>query len=114
MAAAPCAAFLVAVSMLERRASTHRHTGQRGSRPDTPVLRAVLDQDEGLAVPSEAGRPSRTDPDAPLLASARRAAAEHQAAHGQPITRDALRARFGISNQLASGLLRHIRAPERP
>jgi hypothetical protein len=44
---------------------------------------------------------------------ARRAAAGHQAAHGQPITRDALRARLGISNQLASGLLRQVRAPER-
>jgi hypothetical protein len=30
--------------------------------------------------------------------------------HGQPITRDALRARLSISNQAASALLRQIRA----
>ncbi len=47
-----------------------------------------------------------------LLASARRAAAEHHAAHGQPITRDALRARRGVSNRAASGLLREIRTSE--
>jgi hypothetical protein len=62
MAATPCAAFLVAVSMLERRASTDR---------------------------SGAGQE-----------------------HGEPITRDALRARLGVSNQLASELLRQIRAPQ--
>jgi hypothetical protein len=94
--------------MLERRASTHRDRGLAGF----PVLRAVPAQDEGEAGSSGAGRPSRTDPDPALLEAARRAAAEHQATHGQPITRDALRARLGISNQLASGLLRQIRGPE--
>jgi hypothetical protein len=49
-------------------------------------------------------------PAGPLLDYAIKIAAEHQAASGQPITRDALRARLGISNQLASELLRHIRA----
>ena len=106
--AAPCGAFLVAVSMLERRASTHRDRGLAGF----PVLRAVPAQDEGEAGSSGAGRPSRTGPEPALLEAARRAAAEHQAAHGQPITRDALRARLGISNQLASGLLRQIRGQE--
>jgi len=43
------------------------------------------------------------------LEFARRVAAEHQATHGRPITRDALRARLGVSNQLASDLLRQIR-----
>jgi hypothetical protein len=42
----------------------------------------------------------------------RRAAAEHQEQHGQPITRDALRARLGVSNQAASELLRQLRASE--
>ncbi len=33
-------------------------------------------------------------------------------AHGQPITRDALRARLGVSNQAASELLRQLRSGE--
>jgi hypothetical protein len=41
MAATPCAAFLVAVSMLERRASTHR---QQPPGPAGPVLGAVPGQ----------------------------------------------------------------------
>jgi hypothetical protein len=39
-------------------------------------------------------------------------AAAHQDQHGQPITRDALRARLGVSNQAASELLRQLRAGE--
>jgi hypothetical protein len=39
-------------------------------------------------------------------------AAEHQQ-HGQPITRDALRAQLDVSNHAASGLLRQLRASER-
>jgi hypothetical protein len=50
--------------------------------------------------------------DEALLAAARRAAAEHQDAHGQPITRDALRVRLGVSNQAASELLRQLRVGE--
>ena len=50
--------------------------------------------------------------DEALLAAARRAAAEHQERHGQPITRDQLRARLGVSNQAASELLRQLRAGE--
>ena len=42
----------------------------------------------------------------------RRAAAEHQDQHGQPITRDALRARLGVSNQAASELLRQLRSDQ--
>jgi hypothetical protein len=40
MAATPCAAFLVAVSMLERRASTQRQQAQEPGSA-RPVLRAV-------------------------------------------------------------------------
>ena len=109
MAATPCAAFLIAVSMLERRAAASRHHGAPAPSPD---LRAVPDQDQAPALPSPPGRPSRTDTDTALLESARRAAAEHQASEGQVITRDALRARLGVSNQLASDLLHQIRTPE--
>ena len=70
-------------------------------------------QDNGgqtaLPVPAPAGRRGGSSQAGPLLEFARRVAAEHQATHGRPITRDALRARLGVSNQLASGLLRQIR-----
>ena len=111
MAATPCAAFLVAVSMLERRASTGHPRGQPSAAPGPagPVLVAVPSQDDSPHGLSGPGRPSRTQTDPALLEAARHAAAEHQRQHGQPITRDALRARLGVSNQLASDLLRHIR-----
>jgi hypothetical protein len=93
VAAVPPAAFLVAVSMIERRAAR---------RP-----RAIAGEDGAVGEPSWRGRPSPV-PDAgdeardggveALLMAARRAAAEHQDQHGQPITRDALRARLGVSN----------------
>jgi hypothetical protein len=107
VAAVPPAAFLVAVSMIERRAA-------RRPRP-------VAGEDGGAGEPSWRGRPSpvrdagdeaRDGGDEALLAAARRAAAEHQDRHGQPITRDALRARLGVSNQAASELLRQLRAGE--
>jgi hypothetical protein len=45
-----------------------------------------------------------------LLAQARAAAAEHQHAHGRPISRDALRQALRVSNQTAGALLRELRA----
>ncbi|WP_285497023.1 DUF2637 domain-containing protein [Actinomadura sp. NBRC 104425] len=62
-----------------------------------------------LPVPSNGRRGRSSFPAGPLLEFARQVAAEHQATHGRPITRDALRARLGVSNQLASDLLRQIR-----
>jgi hypothetical protein len=111
-AATPCAAFLVAVSMLERRAT-------RTASPAAPV-RVVPDEDErwrtGTAVPDEQEPPvmlpvpsSSVRPAPALVDFARRVAAEHEDTHGRPITRDTLRARLGVSNQLASDLLHHIR-----
>jgi hypothetical protein len=107
VAAVPPAAFLVAVSMIERRAAR---------RP-----RAIAGEDGAVGEPSWRGRPSpvheagdeaQDGGDEAVLAAARRAAAEHQGRHGQPITRDALRARLGVSNQAASELLRQLRAGE--
>jgi hypothetical protein len=107
VAAVPPAAFLVAVSMIERRAAR---------RP-----RLIAGQDGAAVEPSAPGRPSalpgagdeaRDGGDEALLAAARRAAAEHEDRHGQPITRDALRARLGVSNQAASELLRQLRTGE--
>jgi len=109
VAAVPPAAFLVAVSMIERRAAR---------RP-----RLTAGQDGAVSEPSAPGRPSplrdagdeaQDGEDEALLAAARRAATEHQDQHGQPITRDALRARLGVSNQAASELLRQLRAGEGP
>jgi hypothetical protein len=79
VAAVPPAAFLVAVSMIERRAA-------RRPRP-------LAAGDGGIAEPSAPGRPSplsdagdeaQNDGDEALLIAARRAAAEHQDRHGQP------------------------------
>ena len=108
VAAVPPVAFLVAVSMIERRAAR---------RP-----RLIAGGDGSAGDPSAPGRPSPLPAagdeaqdggdEALLLAAARRAAAEHQDQHGQPITRDALRARLGVSNQAASELLRQLRAGE--
>ena len=107
VAAVPPAAFLVAVSMIERRAAR---------RP-----RLIVGADGSVGEPSAPGRPSpvpdagdeaQDGEDEALLTAARRAAAEHQDQHGQPITRDQLRARLGVSNQAASELLRQLRTGE--
>jgi biotin operon repressor len=60
----------------------------------------------------DAGDETQDGGDEALLTAARRAAAGHQDQHGQPITRDALRARLGVSNQAASELLRQLRADQ--
>ncbi|GAA4484445.1 DUF2637 domain-containing protein [Actinoallomurus oryzae] len=120
-AATPAGAFLVAVSMLERRS-----TGRRPA-PSPVVLTSPIppsfgkpqdeQQDEpepemprpGELVPVPDQPSSSAAPADSLVAYARRVADEHQTRHGRPITRDALRARLGVSNQLASDLLRQIR-----
>ena len=116
-AATPAGAFLVAVSMLERRSSSHRPVPDVSSpippsfgRP-SPTLVPVLDGQDDTAE-QDTAKDTTTSADGPpteLLAFARRVADEHQDRHGRPITRDALRARLGVSNQLASDLLRQIR-----
>jgi hypothetical protein len=174
VAGTPAAAFLVAVSMLERRTGTRpaRTAGdvmgvppsfgvpaRPASSPPVPAVSPVpeLDHDpvpELLAAPrptehaqdehaqDERALDERADlggltgqtqipvpvpaqgpadetsngsgssaplTAGPLLDFARRVADEHHSRHGRPITRDALRARLGVSNQLASDLLRQIR-----
>jgi hypothetical protein len=125
-AATPAGAFLVAVSMLERRASTARPKAApapdamtvppsfgavRAPSPSPALVRGGQgnqdDQDE-----TSVGSPpssSSAGPAPALLDFARRVATEHHQRHGRPITRDALRARLGVSNALASELLRHVR-----
>ncbi|URM98396.1 DUF2637 domain-containing protein [Actinomadura madurae] len=176
-AGTPAGAFLVAVSMLERRKAGNRPAARHLPVPDSfgrpepsasssgalsvpspadtasspwvvwehptaaaaaaPVPRDQHDQDEqdrgadeqdgqtSIPVPTE--RPASTAPASsasssaassssapagPLVDFARRVASEHETEHGRPITRDALRARLGVSNQLASDLLRQIRTEQ--
>ncbi|MEU7991116.1 DUF2637 domain-containing protein [Streptosporangium canum] len=99
-AATPDGAFLVAVSMLERRASAPRPepSPSLSSVPEVaaePVPALVLAEQDG--------------PSSELLDYARRVAEEYQTAQGKPISRDTLRARLGVSHQLASDLLRTLR-----
>ncbi|MEV4751659.1 DUF2637 domain-containing protein [Streptosporangium sp. NPDC049248] len=121
-AATPAGAFLIAVSMLERRASEPRPepsptpvlvpdaAGQTVPELATPVPLP------GLVVPGQNEPQNGTEnarndlgPTNELLDYARRVADEHHARHGRPITRDALRTRLGVSSQLASDLLRTLR-----
>ncbi|GAA4365576.1 DUF2637 domain-containing protein [Actinomadura verrucosospora] len=161
-AGTPAGAFLVAVSMLERRKAGTRaaaHTPpvpESFGRPDpAPVVSSasssgsssasspwVVWEDERPTVPAAQDEPRNGDrdeqdgqtsipapapvpaseesavpssapaPAAPLVEFARRVASEHEARHGRPITRDALRARLGVSNQLASDLLRQLRTEQ--
>ncbi|MCP9952914.1 DUF2637 domain-containing protein [Actinomadura madurae] len=165
-AGTPAGAFLVAVSMLERRKAGTRTAARPSPVPDSfgrpepsasssgalsvpspadpasspwvvwehPTAAAAAahapgdqgedEQDGQTSIPVPTERPASTAPASsasssaassssapagPLDDFARRVAAEHEAEHGRPITRDALRARLGVSNQLASDLLRQIR-----
>ncbi|MGW3772836.1 DUF2637 domain-containing protein [Actinomadura verrucosospora] len=167
-AGTPAGAFLVAVSMLERRKAGTRAAAHASpvpesfGRPDPapapvvssspgsssppspwvvwedehPTVAAAVpaaqdeprdrahDKQDGqtsIPVPVPAAAPAAEEtavpspdpaPAAPLVDFARRVASEHESRHGRPITRDALRARLGVSNQLASDLLRQLRTEQ--
>ncbi|CNF01505.1 Protein of uncharacterised function (DUF2637) [Mycobacterium tuberculosis] len=167
-AGTPAGAFLVAVSMLERRKAGPRAAARPSPVPDSlghpspslmpspspspssagspvpssvsspwvvweddrPTVAAVPavqhhgneqgedEQDGQTSIPVPADHSASTSPASssassgpagPLVDFARRVAAQHETEHGRPITRDALRARLGVSNQLASELLRQLR-----
>jgi hypothetical protein len=121
-AATPAGAFLVAISMLERRATVSRtepspdvprtsSTWATASPPVPEGMQAVPPADRPALVPAD--EDSQNDgpaPDPQLVDYARRVAAEHHTKHGKPITRDLLRSRLGVSDQLASDLLRTLLA----
>ncbi|WP_037560231.1 DUF2637 domain-containing protein [Spirillospora albida] len=86
-----------------------RDDAETGGQTEIPV--PVPASASSSASPSSA--PS-SSPAAELVEFARRVATEHHNAHGRPITRDALRARLGVSNQLASDLLRQLRTETAP
>ncbi|MFC4591838.1 DUF2637 domain-containing protein [Sphaerisporangium corydalis] len=107
-AATPAAAFLVAVSMLERRA-----TGPHPEPSPTPTVAAQTTSVPVLPPAADSGQGDSAQPSPALLDYARRVVTEHNAKHGKPITLDLLRARLGVSTQLATDLLHHLRtAPE--
>ncbi|MFI7539557.1 DUF2637 domain-containing protein [Streptosporangium sp. NPDC049376] len=104
-AATPAGAFLVAVSMLERRA-----TGPRPeSSPASSFVPEIAPEPVPVSAPVPAIDAEQDGPSSELLDYARRVAEEYQTAHSRPISRDTLRARLGVSHQLASDLLRTLR-----
>ncbi|GAA3077505.1 DUF2637 domain-containing protein [Streptosporangium carneum] len=108
-AATPAGAFLVAVSMLERRAT--------GPRPESSLASSfvpeIVSEPVSVSAPVQAVEAEQDGPSSELLDYARRVAEEYQTAHSRPISRDTLRARLGVSHQLASDLLRTLRtAPD--
>jgi len=146
-AATPAGAFLIAVSMLERRASGPRsetfqsvqasysvtaplyagtptvnvpssaavsHRPVRGDSSSlVPSWSRPADRSSSVTA-SEGGHAGETGPSSALLAFARRVAEEHQARHGEPISRALLSARLGVSDQLAADLLRTLCAMSEP
>lgn len=128
VAGTPAGAFLIAVSMLERRADhTHQHpTTPRdtagcavtvveamhsGAAParqlDTSVGGPVFDSaDHGTAeLPAEANGPDVSEA---LLEDARYIAAEHARLHGEPISADQLGKTLRLPTQTAHRLLARI------
>jgi hypothetical protein len=102
-AATPAGAFLIAVSMLERRASV----GRTETSVDVPQTSTATAETSGpSAVTPAEGQGGGPDP--ALIDYARRVADDHQAKNGKPITSDLLRARLGVSDHLAADLLRAL------
>ena len=108
VAATPAGAFLVAVSMLERRAGG-RPTGrtEAAESSDTPAP-AVSSDPAPDAEPAPEPAERRLPED--LVAFAQRVATEHHNRRGRPITTDALRARMGVSASLAAELHQRVTA----
>ncbi|MFI7043298.1 DUF2637 domain-containing protein [Streptosporangium sandarakinum] len=111
VAATPAGAFLIAVSMLERRAGA----GSADSRPAPATVTAsavpVPTSPVPELTPADADSPGSAAGLPPALVTfARRVADEHHATHGTPITTKTLRARLGVSDQLAADLLRTLHA----
>ncbi|GAA3112845.1 DUF2637 domain-containing protein [Nonomuraea salmonea] len=106
-AATPPAAFLVAVSMLERRASSAVAAPPAdAAETESPEPRPAVPAADRPAL--DTGQDERPGPSPALVDFARRVADEHHTKHGKPITRDVLRARLGVSDQLAADLLHTI------
>ncbi|MCA2223492.1 DUF2637 domain-containing protein [Nonomuraea aurantiaca] len=120
-AATPAVAFLVAVSMLERRASHRPPEPDEGSVTEDATGTAAITElvtsdvpalDDAAPRPAEQvaePHPAEAGPSPALLAYARRLADDHQATHNRPITGEHLAARMHVSADLATDLLTQIR-----
>lgn len=104
-AATPAVAFLVAVSMLERRASAHTAEPVDEDQPE-PAETATAGEVPQL---DPAQPPSGSGPSPALLTYARRLADDHQTKHHRPITGDQLATRMHVSPDVANGLLTQLR-----
>ncbi|MEU8355934.1 DUF2637 domain-containing protein [Nonomuraea sp. NPDC048882] len=126
LAATPAGAFLIAMSMLERRASHPKSDAvavrarpvvsayEEAPAEEEPAQREQLTAAlENEAPPQlEQGPPSLAAPDkdgpvpAPALVGyARRVAAEYEAAHGRRIPAEVLRTRMNVAPELAAALV---------
>lgn len=108
MAATPAAAFLVAVSMLERRTG---HTPP--SEPlDVEPARTIVEPVESVApepvpelpAPAPVPEPVAIEPADPLLGYALQVADGYHRTHGGLIPLDVLRARLGVAEPVAARL----------
>jgi len=125
VAATPAGAFLIAMSMLERRAG-HAHPSPSGvveaeliaEQHTAPAQAAPVEQCLKLATPEEVPAalaavpavPARPDINPAVLDDARYFADEYARLHGTPITCEELCRRMRIAPELADHLLTQIRA----
>ncbi|MEV4167505.1 DUF2637 domain-containing protein [Nonomuraea dietziae] len=115
-AATPAVAFLVAVSMLERRAS-HRapqdaaELAQDASeeQPEPAETVTAVEMPQLAPAPHPNPGPAEPGPSPALLAYARRLVDDYHTTHHRPITGDQLATRMHVSADVATDLLTHIR-----
>ncbi|MEU7743229.1 DUF2637 domain-containing protein [Nonomuraea sp. NPDC049158] len=139
LAATPAGAFLIAMSMIERRAGHGKpaRTPETGLAWEDPSLtpdageprsakRVDVDRVEVAELPVEESAPALeqappvhvdAEPEMPapppsLLAYARRVADEHQARHQRPVSAELLSSRMGVAPELAASLVRHLNSAE--
>ncbi|MEV4183420.1 DUF2637 domain-containing protein [Streptosporangium canum] len=129
VAATPAGAFLIAMSMLERRASHHPPTSApvpapfsmplpvpetvTAERDDYPSAAASASPELMPAPPEEPSTDESPAPEVPgdaLLAYAQHVAEEHRHAHGALITPAVLSRRIRVTPEVAAGLLAQISA----
>lgn len=113
-AGTPAAAFLVAVSMLERRATLTTNatpTATAGDADHTPSRPHTSPAITASTASTPAESADSRQPAASVLTFARHLADEHHRTHGRPISRDALKARLGVTPALAAELHGQLHTP---
>lgn len=126
MAAVPAAAFLVAVSMLERRAA-HRTEPQNETEPEDlaedreevrvtevhwqhtePAPAHAPEPQPAPVAPAPQPAPVAVEQGHPLASYAAQLAQDYRVTHGREITVTALRSRLGVSETVAATLREQI------